>query len=299
MQVSETSISARAASPQADRRKVIGRLGDWRLLRLLGEGALTRVYLAEHEASAGAAAHAIKTLKKEWWNDPRAIELQRREAWVGRRVNHPNVLPVLAAHVAVPPFYLVTPRIAGESAATVLRSGRLKLSQALWIARQTAEGLDAIHTQTGMLHGDVKPANVMVGPDGHVTLIDLGFCQGPNEVRSWTDQPVLGSLAYLAPERVTSAHALGPPSDLYSLGVTLYELLAGRLPLEADEPGRMIEMHRQEKPPCIRSARAGVPKPVGSLVHRLLAKDPLRRPASAAEVARELVRLEIACFCLD
>ncbi|QDU90563.1 Serine/threonine-protein kinase PrkC [Pirellulimonas nuda] len=290
--------TAPAAAKPADRRKMVGRLGPWRLVRLMGEGALNRVYLAEHEDAPGAACYAIKTLKKEWWNDTGAIELQRREALVGRKVSHPNLLPVLAAHVAAPPFYVVTPRIVGQSLQALLQGGRPRLPQALWIARQAAEALAALHQQTGMIHGDVKPSNVLVGPDGHATLLDLGFCQSANETRAWSARPVMGTLSYIAPERVTSACGADARSDLYSLGVMLYEMIAGRLPLEADEPARLIEMHRQAKPECIRSVRPDLPKPVASLVHRLLAKEALRRPDSAAAVARELVRLEIACFSL-
>ncbi len=296
--VEHTTRPSTPVSKPADRRKLVGRLGPWRLVRLLGEGALNRVYLAEHEQAPGAATYAIKTLKKEWWNDSAAIELQRREALVGRKASHPNLLPVLAAHVAAPPFYVVTPRIAGQSLKALLEVGRPRLPQALWIARQCAEALSALHTQTGMIHGDVKPANVIVGPDGHATLIDLGFCQSANETRAWSQRRVMGSLSYIAPERVTSACGSDGRSDLYSLGVMLYEMIAGRLPLVADDPARLIEMHRQAKPECLRSVRPDLPKPVASLVHRLLAKETLRRPDTAEVVARELVRLEIACFSL-
>jgi serine/threonine-protein kinase len=100
----------------------------------------------------------------------------------------------------------------------------------LWIARQVAEALDALHTTARMIHSDVKPANIVVAPDGHATLVDLGFVHTPGESRHWSTRPVYGTLNYLAPEALTSSLAASPQSDIYSLGVTLYEIVAGVLP---------------------------------------------------------------------
>lgn len=279
-------------------RKVVGRLGPWQLLRIVGEGATSRVYLARPLGAASQdGAYAVKSLRREWWSDPRAIESQRREAMVGARVSSPHLAPVLSACVTAPPYYTVTPWLEGKTAAALLAEGpRLPLPAALWIARQAAEALAALWKQASMIHGDVKPANLLVSPSGHTTLIDLGFCSSAADACSWADRPVVGTLRYLAPERVTSATRIDPRSDLYSLGATLYELIAGRPPHDGDTPAALLEQHRTERPECLRSAAPGTPKPVASLVHRLLSKDPLRRPSSAAEVVDELAPLEIACF---
>lgn len=261
---------------------------------------MTRVYLArpaDNDATVGA--YAVKSLRREWWTDARAIEMQRREAWVGQRVSCPHLAPVLSAGVSAPPYYTVTPKLDGQTAAQLLAANRKPtLPVALWIARQAAQALDSLWRATGMIHSDVKPANLMVGPDGHTTLLDLGFCQTPTDARSWADRPVVGTLRYLAPERVTSATAIDVRSDLYSLGATLYELITGRPPHGGDSPAALINQHRTERPECLRSAAPSTPKPVASLVHRLLSKDPMRRPATAAEVVNELVPLEIECFGL-
>ena len=221
----------------------------------------------------------MKVLRKEWWRDPHAIEMQRRAAWVGRKASHPNLLPVLSAGVEQPPFYTVSPKLEGRSLAAILeQQRRLPMAVTLWIVRQVAEALDALHATARMIHADVKPANIVVGPDGHATLIDLGFVHTPAESRHWSTRPVYGTLNYMAPEALTSSLAASPQSDVYSLGVTLYEMLAGGLPFVGRDAEQLIRQHREAKPECIRERRPETPKPVASLVHRMLAKDPLRRP---------------------
>jgi eukaryotic-like serine/threonine-protein kinase len=281
------------------RRKLIGRIGPWQLVRLISESELARVYIARPaEAAAEApASYVVKVLRKEWWRDPHAIEMQRRAAWVGRKVSHPNLMPVLSAGVEQPPFYLVSPKLEGRSLASWLdHQRRPPLAITLWIVRQVAEALDALHVSARMIHADVKPANIVVAPDGHATLVDLGFVHAPAESRHWSNRPVYGTLNYMAPEGLTSSLSTSPQSDVYSLGVTLYEMLAGALPFVGRDAEQLIRQHREAKPDCIRVRRPDTPKPLASLVHRMLAKDPLRRPESAAAVAAELVRLEIECF---
>ncbi|MGI9428382.1 MAG: serine/threonine protein kinase [Bythopirellula sp.] len=290
-----------AATQTSDRHNAVGRIGPWQLVRLLSESDLARVYLARPAESAGdrPANYVLKTLRKEWWRDPQAIEMQRRAAWIGRKISHPHVLPVLSAHVQQAPFYFVTPYLPGSSLSAVLDQGqRLPLPVTLWVIRQVAEGLTALHESARMIHADVKPSNIHVSPDGHATLIDLGFAHASTESQHWSCRPVVGTLSYIAPEVVTSSLASGISSDLYSLGVTLYEMITGTLPFAASAPDELVRLHRESKPICVRHAVPTLPKPVASLVHRLLAKDPLRRPDSAASVAEELIRLEIECFSL-
>jgi serine/threonine-protein kinase len=278
---------------------------------LLSEGNFTRVYQARpadhsptetNEASTQsppAAAYVLKVLRKEWWRDPQAIEMQRREAWVGSKVSHPNLLPVLSASVQEPPFYLVAPKLeATPLSQLIAERAPLAVPVALWIARQVADGIDALFTATGMIHGDLKPANILVSASGHATLIDFGFVHSPSEASHWPTRPLAGTLAYIAPEMVTSALAASPRSDIYSLGVTLYEMLTGRRPWDSDDPGELATLHREAKPPMVRALRPNVPDAVGDLLQEMLAKDQLRRPASARELAARLVRLEIESFAM-
>jgi serine/threonine protein kinase len=298
--VESTRATVRQAAPIAT-TPLVGRLGPWLLVRLLVEGSFTRVYQARPAEGPEnqPAAYVVKVLRNQWWRDPQAIEMQRREAWVGSKVSHPNLLPVLSASVQEPPFYVVTPKLEGVPLSQlILEQERLSVPLALWIGRQVADGLDALYEATGMIHTDVKPANILVSATGHATLIDFGFVQTPAEASQWATRPLAGTLAYIAPEMVTSALAAGPRSDIYSLGVTLYEMLTGRRPWDSDDPAELATLHREAKPADIRESRPDVPQPVAELVHAMLAKDPLRRLGSAGELATRLVRLEIESFSL-
>src|SRR5262249_55237332 len=138
------------------------RLGSWELLRLVGQGQLTSVYAARF-ADAGPtqiAAYALKILHPEWQDDARGLSMLAREVRVARAVSDPHVVPVLAAELEAPPYYLVMPLLDGCALAEHLEGG-LQLDQpvAFWIARQVAEALAALH-QAGWMHGDVKPANI-------------------------------------------------------------------------------------------------------------------------------------------
>lgn len=299
--VESVRTATRYEAPASDAPQLVGRLGPWQLVKPLGEGNLTRVYLARPADGPQnqPAAYVVKVLRKEWWRDPLAIEMQRREAWVGSKVSHPNILPVLSVSVEDPPFYVVTPKLDGATLAQlILDRGRLGVPLALWIARQVAEGLTALLEATGMIHTDVKPANILVSPTGHATLIDFGFVQTPAEASQWATRPLAGTLAYIAPEMVTSALAAGPQADIYSLGVTLYEMLTGTRPWNTEDPAELAALHREAKPADIRQQRPELTQPIAELVQAMLAKNPLRRPGSTRELATRLVRLEIESFTL-
>jgi serine/threonine protein kinase len=286
---------ARQSSPP----RAVGKIGPWQLVRMLSESDFSRVYAARPAESSEdqSAAYAIKVLRKEWWSDPGAIEMQRRAAWLGQTISHSNLLPILSASVGQPPFYLVSPRLEGRTLAAWLEDNtHLPLPTMLWIARQVADGLTALHEKASMVHGDVKPENIVVSTDGHATLIDLGFAHHPEESLHWSSRPVIGTLHYIAPETVASRLSSGPQSDIYSLGVTLYQMLASRLPFPVDDASELMRMHRETAPECLRLLVPSLPKPVASLIHWMMAKNPLRRPESARDVSSELTRLEIACF---
>jgi len=276
-------------------------IGPWKLVELAGEGSLGLVYRARPETADPhrPATYALKLLRPEWQDEPLAIRVLAREALVGRQAPHPNLVPILASSVGHPPRYLVMPWLEGATLDKRLHDpAQLGLSELLWITRQVTAGLDALHRR-GWTHGDVKPGNVMISPRGHATLIDAGFAERGGEITAAVDRPVMGTCAYMAPELLASRLRADIRSDLYSLGVMMFEAIAGRLPFLGSTPAELATAHRTAAPPRLRRIAPHTPRALSELIHRLLAKDPLRRPATPAELRDWLIRLEIATFGSD
>lgn len=276
----------------------LAKVGDWKLLRLIGQGQLCRIYAARpasHPADR-PPGYAVKVLDEKWHDRPAAIDVVRREAIVGKRLSHPHLISVLAAHVGGPPYFLVMPLLSGATLDRRLRAGeRPGIASALWIARQTAQALAALH-QSGWMHADVKPSNLFLAPDGHATLLDLGFARQPADTTSIANRCVMGTMRYIAPEMVTSALRPDIRSDIYSLGATLYELLTGRPPFLADSIEQLAQMHRQAEPRPLRMYAPQVPAKIARFAHQMLAKEPLRRPQTPQEVIDRLIEFEIDTF---
>jgi len=295
-----TSTTKAAAPVQATSASSAGlpdRVGQWQPVQLVAEGNLCVVYRARGlDGRSTEPAYALKCLRPQWQGDRKALATLARETLVGQEVSSPHVIPVLAADFRSTPSFVVTPWLAGSSLQQRLQSGwRAAVPAALWIIRQAAQGLDALH-KADWMHGDIKPSNLFISSEGHVTLIDLGFARRPDEVGSIVDRCVVGTAAYVAPEMITSAFRADIRSDLYGLGAVLYEMLAGRPPYQGRNLADIATQHRQSRPLAINLLRPDLPIELVRLVHRLLAKDPLRRPQSPAELIDLITRLEIATF---
>ncbi len=274
-----------------------GRLGSWELVRLVGEGQLASVYAARPAVAAGAetACYAVKVLRPDWQHDPRGLAILAREVHVSRKVTSPHLVPILAAELSQPPYFLAMPLLEGVTLCQRLQSlPPLDLPEVAWIGRQVAEALDALHA-AGWMHADVKPSNLFLSRTGHVTLIDLGFARSTSERGSIADRPVLGTLNYMAPEVLYSSVGGDIRSDVYSLGVTLFEMLTGHLPFDSDDVAKLAAQHRQELPSDVRRLAPHVPTRAARLVHQMLAKEPLRRPLPQ-DVIQRLVQIEIETF---
>ncbi len=272
-------------------------LANWRLLHPIGEGRWSRVYRANPagRAEQGPGDYAIKVLKDEHAASPECIEMLRCEGLLGRKLNHPHLIAVLGSHLQEPPYFLAFPYLEGATLAEALEvSGPLTVSHALWIARQLADALAALHA-AGWIHGDVKPANVHISPTGHATLLDLGLAQPIETGRRERSSAFAGSVAYAAPETFCTAEPPTTQSDIYSLGVVLFEAITGRLPFVSLDPDCVAAAHLRETPPDVRSLVPHAPGRVARVVSRLLAKAPLRRP-TAAECVELLTALEIETF---
>ncbi|HEX4130030.1 MAG TPA: serine/threonine-protein kinase [Pirellulales bacterium] len=291
-----TVATSNIASRTAPRGR-LAQLGRWELVQLSAEGALSHVHRARPAESAGngPCRYALKRLKPEWEADEAAIGLLRREAVVGTTVQHRSLVPVLDAQVERAPYWVVMPWLEGITLAELLRCGPLDHPVAYWYARQVAEALEALHA-AGWMHGDVKPSNMIVSPEGHLTLVDLGFARRRGDHRWTLDEGGLGTPQYLAPEAVTSAVRPDIRSDLYSLGVMLYEMLVGRRPFEAADAAELVRLHRENRPRPLQSLVPQVPRAAAELVMSMLAKEPLRRPQTPREVIDALVSLEVETF---
>lgn len=297
-QLSQTRLFARALGVDArTAREPLPPIGRWQPLRLLGSGGMSRVYLA-HPLSAGpeAARYALKVIDEHWAQDERALEQIRREALVGNSISHPHLISVLDWGMQKPPYYIVMPMLRGSTLESLIGAEQLpSLPMALWIARQVAEALTALHS-ANWRHADIKPANIFLSPDGHVTLLDLGLARRAEEAGHVAHQAIVGTLAYLPPESLTSSLAPDFRSDIYSLGVTLYQTLSGRLPYSANSLGELAKLQNETVPMRLRRLVPDLPLSVANMVHDMIAHEPLRRPQTATELVRRLLPLEIATF---
>jgi len=275
----------------------------WELVAPIGEGRWAKVYSARIPGTAGAD-YAIKVPKpRHHGTDSQSIQsraMLQREALVGSSLSHPHLAPVLEWQLRDEPF-LVMPRLEGCTLRTLLAHRRREygcliggakfLPQSVWVARQVAVALAALHS-SGWLHGDVTPENVLVSPQGHATLIDLGLARKLGSRECQGGEVLAGILDYVSPESFLPAATLTGESDVYSLGAMLYEMLTGQPLFEDADPTSIALWHLRHAPQDIREAALDVPPALARLVMQMLSKEPLRRPA-AEEVVRQLTRTEI------
>ncbi len=156
--------------------------------------------------------------------------------------------------------------------------------------------------QAGYTHGDVKPANMLLKPNGELLLLDLGFsrrCRKVDADQSRTVDILTGTPEYLAPEALTNGAGWGVARDIYSLGVTLFRILTGRLPFEEEQPGDLLRSQLGATPPKVRQFAPDVPRELEELVATMLAKQPVRRPQSLARLIRRLVDFELSTLRRD
>jgi eukaryotic-like serine/threonine-protein kinase len=269
------------------------RIPGYELLSSLGGSLLTSVYSAR--SRGGDMPCAVKILNRDWQDDPTAIKLLQREARACLAVQHAHLVKLIDAHVTRPPYFLVMELLGGEILRRRLRRDyRLAIREALWIARQTAEALTALH-KAGFVHGDVKPDNIRVVGDGQATLLDLGFAHRVGENTQLLEQGyVLGTVNYLAPELCSPEPEDNVASDMFSLGVTLFEMLTAKMPYPAGSIEQTFRRHESDPPADLRRHFAApLPPGLPKLVAKLLARRPEDRPRAAA-VVQQLIGLEIA-----
>ncbi|MER6257551.1 serine/threonine-protein kinase [Streptomyces sp. NPDC001584] len=269
------------------------------LAELLGRGGFGEVWRAE-DSRVGRQV-ALKIGYPQTPEDTRRFE---REASLAGNLAHPNIATIhdfgRTAREGRDAVYLVMELLRGRSLADVLEAGVPPLADALEWAGRIADALGAAHA-AGIVHRDVKPANVMVTDGGLTKVLDFGIAKAGGGTGTATTTTgltatgmIIGSFPYMAPERWTGG-ANGVPvdgrADLYALGCVLTELLTGTRPFAAREMHELLAQHLTTAPPAPSSLRAGLPAALDSLVLELLAKDPADRPADAAEVSRRLAEI--------
>jgi len=235
-------------------------------------------------------AVAVKLLRPEYAQDEECLARFRTEGRRAALLSHPNIAQVYDYVDKAPPVpgFLVMELVDGESLARVLAGGPLDPARTMDIIAQAATGLQAAH-RAGLVHRDIKPGNLLVGRNDHVKITDFGIAQVPGSARLTQAGMLMGTAAYMAPERATGGSAT-PASDLYALGVVAYECLTGQVPFDG-EPFAVALAHVQRAIPPLPPP---VPPGVAALVTELTAKDPSARPPSAADVRDRAERLRTA-----
>ena len=267
---------------------VPAQLGRYRILSKLGQGGMGSVYLAEDTTLARRVAVKIPHLSAA--DGPKVIERFQREARVAAGIDHPNLCPVHDFGEVQGVHYLVMPYIEGTPLSHLIDEDNPWLPQrAAALVRQLALALEVLH-QRGLIHRDLKPSNVLLRPGGEPVLMDFGLA------RSFTEQSrrltqtgaALGTPAYMAPEQILGdARAIGPATDVYQLGVILYELLTGHLPFEGP-PAAVYGQILHARPLSPSSRRPGLDAGLDGVCGKALAKKPVERFAGMATLAEAL-----------
>ena len=250
----------------------------YRVIRRLGAGGMATVWLAEDERLGRQVA--IKRLRTDAPEE--SLARFRREARLGAALNHPNFVSVFDTVATEEGALIVMEYVPGESLEDIAKRGAVDLDRVVAILRGAAAALDHAHRE-GVVHRDIKPANILVREDGTVKLADLGIARAEDATQITAEGKVIGTLPYMAPERLEAAGAGGPASDVYALTAVAYELLSGtRLDATAKGGGQSPD-HR-----ALAAGWPGAPASVFAVISRGLAPEPTRRQRSAGELVSEL-----------
>jgi eukaryotic-like serine/threonine-protein kinase len=259
--------------------------GRYEVQELVGHGGMSSVYKA-HDSLLERNV-ALKVLHEQYNADEDFVERFKREARSVAQLQHPNIVTVIDRGEAEGRQYIVFEYIDGENLKElVVRKGRLDVREALEIALEVARGLAFAH-QSGIIHRDVKPQNVLLNGDGKAKVTDFGIARSLDVDGMTQTGTVLGTSNYIAPEQA-SGNRVDAHSDVYALGAVLYELLAGEVPFPGESFVAVAMKHVHEPPPNVLDVRKDVPLRVAAAVDRALEKEPEQRFPTMAEFAAEL-----------
>src|SRR6266704_3663235 len=300
METSAVGLATRIIqNGQAD--LLIGRtIGHYKISERIGTGGMGDVYLAT-DMTAGRKA-ALKLLPERFTGDAERLKRFQQEARAVVGLNHPNILTIYEIGEDHSTHYIASELIDGETLRQRLMRERMQLSEAVDIAIQVASALEAAH-HAGIVHRDIKPENIMLRPDGYVKVLDFGIAKLAEEELPATmprDEAlllvetnlgsVLGTVRYMSPEQACGAH-VDKRTDIWSLGVVLYEMLTGHAPFTGDTPREVMSSILEKEPPPLTSYNKQTPAELQQIISKTLRKDRRERYQSASEMLQELKNL--------
>jgi tetratricopeptide (TPR) repeat protein/tRNA A-37 threonylcarbamoyl transferase component Bud32 len=262
----------------------------FRVIRELGRGGMGVIYLAEHRVLEKQVA--LKVIKPAVLDNPNALARFQAESRAAARLDHPNIARAYDADQAGDLHFLVMEYVEGVNLARLReKKGPLSVTAACHCACQAALGLQHAYEQ-GMVHRDIKPHNLMVTPKGQIKVLDFGLARLQSERRMSPRltqlESFMGTPEYVAPEQASDARQADTRSDIYSLGCTLYALVAGRPPFVGESLTQIVLAHIEKEPVPLHELRPEVPAALSAVVAKMLAKDPAKRFQRPAEVAQAL-----------
>jgi len=270
---------------QAAEGRVIA--GRYRLIALVGEGGMATLWRAMDEQLEREVA--VKILRPQFGADPGFAARFRNEARIAGSLSHPNIVQVydFGTDQDGGDQYIVMQLVEGHDLSAVLRErDPLPIDEAVGIGAAVADALDAAHRH-GLVHRDIKPGNILITPAGRTLVTDFGISRAITDASMTVTGTTIGSVHYFSPEQA-AGEEVGPPSDMYALGIVLYEMLSGRRPFQADSAAGVALKRLNERPPPLSTGIRPIPPQLEAVVMRSLERDPARRYASAADFARAL-----------
>lgn len=260
----------------------------YELKELIGSGGMADVYLA-HDTLLDRDV-AVKILHQQYQRDADFVERFRREARSAARLSNSNIINIFDVGISSGQNFMVMELVEGETLKQKIRDeGTLTLTDTLRISKDVASALEHAH-ENSIVHCDIKPHNILIGSNGRAKVADFGIARAVTSATASFTGSVMGSVHYFSPEQA-SGSLITPKSDIYSLGVTMYEMLTGKFPFDAETPVAIAMKHINETPEPIHDLRRGVPLQLENLIFRMLRKNPIDRP-DAKEVIAEISDLQ-------